>query len=443
MRVAICSIGSELLSGEVVDTNATWLVNRLREIDAPVVAHLVLGDHHQEIVDGLAWLSDRADAVVVGGGLGPTPDDLTRYAVADLAGLALKRRGDLVEHLKSVYARLGQPMPSTNLRQADVPLGAQVHSPPPGTAAAFALDLHRDDRTVRIHVLPGVPWEFQQVAERHVLPDLLRRGGTEARVTRTLHVVGMGESTVAELLEAVSGRLERAAADSEDHEHGVEVSFLAGNDEIRVGVTATGKTPEEARQRTGPLVDEIADRLGAAMVGIDERRLEDEVARLLRARNMTIATAESCSAGGRLAALLGVASGACDYLAGSIVAFGTGAGSDVLGLPRQVVEQHGLFAEETAQAMAVAARRRFGTDIGLALTAVAEQQSRAEAAPAADRNRSVGTVVWAAALPDGTVRAHARFIPGDREIVQARGAAFAIASLREHLLTMRLPLEPG
>ncbi|MPZ87021.1 MAG: CinA family nicotinamide mononucleotide deamidase-related protein [Nitriliruptorales bacterium] len=427
MRVGICSVGAELVSGEVADTNAAWLARRVLESGGRVVAELLVGDDRDAIAEALQWLARRADVLVVGGGLGPTADDLTRYAVADFAGVKLGRRRALVEHLEDVYSRLGLAMPPSNLCQADVPVGAQVYDPP-GTAAGFALDVAAAGRDVRVHVIPGVPWEYRTMAERDVLPDLLGRSGGVARVTRTLRVVGVGESSVGEQLRELSDRLVRAAGDPEDPAHGIDLGFLAGSDEILVRVTVAGPTPAAARDRAAPVVAEIADRLGVSVVSVDEQKLEDEVARLLRAASLTVVTAEGCTAG-RIAARLAGVDGATDYFRGGVVAYAPDTLPQMLALSPEVLSRHGRVSAEAAEAMATTARQLYGTDIAVAATGV-EGPRRPEGDP------EVGTVWWAVALPDGTVHTHERFIPGDREIVQARTAAFALGSLREHLLIL-------
>ena len=407
MRVAICSVGAELLSGEIVDTNASWMARHVLETGCRMSAVVVVGDDRDEIVRTMEWLADRADMILVGGGLGPTSDDLTRFAVADFAGAALQRRDELVAHLTDVYERLGRAMPPDALAQADIPIGATVH-PPLGSAAGFVVDAESSGRTVRIHVLPGVPWEYQGIAEHDVLPDLVRRSDGVARVTRVLHVAGAGESWIDNELRDLTDRL--ATADD------VELGYLARTDEVLIRITVTGPTPTVARERATEVLDEASARLGEAVTGVDETRLEDVVVELLRAGGLTVAVVETVSAG-RLDAALSARPGASDVLRGGLVA--GGAGVTALGL---VPDSDG--ATSTTD-LAIAVRERFGADIGLAVTGAAPGDIASDVDP--------GTVAWAIAGPGDARYREQTHIVGDRDIVQARSVAFVLESLRRRL----------
>lgn len=425
MRVGICSVGAELLSGEVVDTNASWLSGRVHESGCRVTATLIIGDDREELVDAFMWLARRCDVLVVGGGLGPTADDLTRDAVADLAGVQLERRRELTDHLDAVYERLERDMPANALRQADIPDGAQVH-PPEGTAAGFSLDVEVEGAPLRIHVLPGVPWEYKGLAERVVLPELVERSGGVARITRVLHIAGLGESGVGEALTEVSARLDAALRDPSDPEHGIELAYLANAGEVLVKVTATGASPKAAEDRAAPIVEEAAGLLGDAVTSIDERRLEDELGRLLIELGATVATAEGFTAG-RVAAALSSVPGSEQYLRGGFVAYGPQGPVDLLDIDDEVAAEAGGVGRALAEAMARAAQQRCGADLAVATVGVTDGEDDAEP--------PVGTAVWAIALPDGTVEVEERYIPaGDRDIIQVRGAAFALESLRRHLV---------
>jgi nicotinamide-nucleotide amidase len=436
MKVGICSIGSELVSGHVADTNAAWLAARVVESGCTVSAILVVGDDRARMLAALRWLADRSDVLVVGGGLGPTADDLTRYVVAELAGVELERRPDLVEHLAATYRRLERPMPEDALRQADVPVGSQVHAPK-GTAAGFSLSVPRQGGTrVATHVLPGVPWEYRDLADRVVLPDLVRRSGGAATVTRTLHVAGLGESGVGQILRPLSDRLEAARAVPEHPLHGIELGFLATDDEVLVRVTATGPDPAAARRRTDPLVEEAALLLGAAVTSVDERRLEDEVASLLRRLGATVTTAETFT-GGRIAASLTAPPTAASYLGGCFVAGSPAQLFALLGAEASDASSPPRVSAAVAGGLASASRNRSGADYAVAAIAVLDEED-------ADAEHPIGSAAWAVACPDGTVHAEERFIPAaDRSVLQARGAAFALEALRRALLAALSTTHPA
>jgi nicotinamide-nucleotide amidase len=407
VRVAICSVGAELLTGEIADTNASWMAGRVLDTGCRMTAVVVVGDDRGEIVRGLTWLADRAEVILVGGGLGPTSDDLTRYAVADFAGVDLERRDALVAHLTAVYTRLDRTMPPDALRQADIPVGAEVHEPF-GSAAGFVVDAAREGRTVRIHVLPGVPWEYRGIADRDVLPDLVRRSDGVARVTRTLHVAGAGESWIGNALRDLTDRL--VAADD------VELGYRAKSDEVQVRITATGPTPAAARDRATAVLEEAAERLGNRVTSVDGRQLESLVVDLLRAGGHTIAVAETVTAG-RVAAALSTPPGAYEILRGGLVLGGDGGGAD------------GGGGAASATDLAADVRQRYGADIGLAVAGAAPGDAGAADEP--------GTVAWAIAGPGEAVEGERTHIVGDRAIVQVRGAAFALEALRRHLTTAR------
>lgn len=429
VRVGVCSVGAELLSGEIADGNAAWLLGAVVETGAEASGVVMVGDDRSEILEALRWLAARSDVLVIGGGLGPTADDLTRYAVADFAGVDLERRAELVEHLDRVYARLERHMPDDALRQADLPIGAVFHDPQ-GTAAGFSLDVADGPRSIRVHVLPGVPWEYRGIAENVVLPELTEGSGGVARVTRTLHIAGLGESGVGEMLRGVSDRLESARSDSSHAEHGIELGFLARSGEVLVKVTATGSDPVNARERASSIVEECASILGEAVTSIDERRLEDEVALLLDQLGSTVATAESFTAG-RIAASLSSPEGASRYLRGGVVAYSSTALVDLAEVDAEVVAGDGAFSDTVLAAMAESIRRRARADFAIAAVGVVEDDEATEDQP-------VGSAAWAIARPDGQVLVERRYIPAaDRDIIQTRGAAFALESFRRQLVAQR------
>jgi nicotinamide-nucleotide amidase len=258
-------------------------------------------------------------------------------------------------------------------------------------------------------MLPGVPWEYQGIAERDVLPDLVRRADGVARVTRTLHVAGAGESWIDNVLRDLTDRL--AAVDD------VELGFLARTEEVQVRITATGATPTAARDRAAAVLEEASERLGDAVTSVDEHRLEDVVIELLRARGHTVAVVETVTAG-RIGAALSVRSGASDIMRGDLVAGGAGVAALGLG-PVDV------YGSASTTELAAAVRARFGADIGLAVTGAAPGDRASDVEP--------GTVAWAIAGPGDARYREQTHIVGDRDIVQARSVAFVLESLRRRL----------
>jgi nicotinamide-nucleotide amidase len=411
MRVSVLSVGTEIVRGDQVDSNGAWLSQRLREIGVDVVYHLAAADDHDQLSDLLAWSIERSDAILIGGGLGPTPDDLTREAVAAVAGVALESRADLEEEIVQVFAERGYRMSPSNLRQAQLPVGATAY-PPLGTAPGFTLDVDG----CRLYVLPGVPWEQQGMFQRDVLPDLLARVGQGASVTRTVHVSGMGESTVAELVAPVAA----------DHagEDGTVVSYLATGREVQVRVSASGPTPDAARERTEPLLAAVRRVLGRAVVGVDEDSIEAAIGGLLADAGQTVAFAESATAGG-ISARMATVAGASAVLKGGVAVYATESKVEVLGVAQQLIDDHTAVSEEVTRELAVRVRDLFGSDWGVGVTGVA--------GPGAQAGKRIGTVCWAVAGPDGQVTAKTGEFPGDREAVQRRLGSAALEALRRRL----------
>ena len=411
LRAAVLSVGSELLLGDLTDTNATWISRRLTEHGVEVVHHLAVGDDVDRLVAAVRWLAAEVDLLIVGGGLGPTADDLTREALADAAGRGLVHHPELEETLVARFAAMGRRMAPQNVRQTYLPDGAHP-IPAVGTAPGFRLELD-GGRGTHVVAMPGVPWELHAQFEDAVVPLLAELTGGGVTVTRVLHVAGRGESDVAEIVEPL--------VDAGD---GTVLSFLARSSEIQVRLTVRAADRATALARSEPLVQRLTDALGGAVVGVDDEDLETVVLRLLRARGRTLATAESATAGD-IAARLARVPGASDALVGGVVVYTARAKRDVLGLPASLLETHGTVSEETTRALAAAAQQRFHSDHALAVTGVA--------GPSGVEGLAVGTAYWALAHPDGEVEVHGRRIPGDRQQVIARLGSAALDLLRLRL----------
>lgn len=413
---ALVSVGSELLLGDLVDSNSAWVAKRLAEQGVEVVLGLSVGDEEAALVDALRLAAARARLVVVGGGLGPTVDDLTREAVAAFAGVALEHRDDLEAAIAERFARLRRPMAEQNLRQARVPVGARAF-PPAGTAPAFALDVEGagpGHGPVTVVALPGVPWELHELWDGFVVDEVARLAPPGAIVTRLVHTAGRGESEVAAVVEPL-------LAGRDD----VTLAFLAKQHGVQVRLTVRGRDPDAARAASEPALAEVVAALGPdVVVGLDEEDLETTIVRLLTEAGQTVATAESASAGA-IAARLGRVPHASRVLRGGAVVYATEAKRDVLGIDAALLERHGAVSAAVTEALALAARERFGADWGLAVTGVA--------GPGTVDDLPVGTVFWALAHPDGHVESHGRELPGDRATVIARLGSAALDLLRRRV----------
>jgi nicotinamide-nucleotide amidase len=418
MRAEIVAIGSELLLGDAVDTNSAWISARLAEIGVDVHRHTTVGDNVDRMAEVIGSACARADEVIVTGGLGPTSDDLTRVAVAKVAGVELERRHDLAEYLYQYWAKAGREMPESNLVQADLPAGADVLAPV-GTAPGFSVAVGSS----RVWCVPGVPREMETMVSRDVLPTLRSAAGAGTTVSRVVRTGGMAESSVGEALHPVVQRLEAAGNPT--------VAFLASKGETKVRLTAKAATREAAMALLDPLVAEVVDILGSGVAGIDDEGAEWSIARQLGQLGMTLGVGESIT-GGHVAARLVAVPGASAWFRGSLVTYATEAKVSVAGVDAGLLERSSPVSEETAGALAAGARSRLGADVGLAVVGVA--------GPTTQGDQPVGTTHVAVALPDGSVPTVARRLPARSRVeVQEFAASMALDFLRRRLADLAVP----
>ena len=393
MNAEIIGVGTELLLGQIPNTNAQHISQVLAGIGVDVHHHVAVGDNVDRMVAVFTEAGERADAVIITGGLGPTPDDITREAVAATTGRKLARDERLAGVIRNIFERLGREMPEDNLRQADLPEGATPIEPE-GTAPGFFLE---HDGTI-FFALPGVPWEMKAMMAKVVVPELKKRAGEQALVSRQILVIGLGES-----------HTHKRIADIVERQTNPTIAYLAGSGQVRVRLSAKASSEAEALALIGPVEDEIRARLeGNALPGHPDN-VVDAVAALLREREMTIATAESLTGGG-LGSVLSNAAGASDYFLGGLVLYATEAKRDVGGIDPAILEGPGAVSEEAAAAMAEAAAERFGADVGLATTGVA--------GPTEQEGKPVGTVYVAASVAGKTEARHVQGY-GDRDNIRA------------------------
>jgi nicotinamide-nucleotide amidase len=408
MRAEFIAIGSELLLGDLVNTNAAMVGRALAGVGIACTHHTVVADREDDIAAAIRSALARVDVVLVSGGLGPTEDDLTREAVAAALGRALVRDRSIEDALRERFASFERPMPERNLIQADVIDGATVIDATWGTAPGQMIPVGEQ----LVILVPGVPGELSDMLERAVLPELAVRAGAGRIVTRTLHVAGVGESSVAERLRPVWDALP----------DGVSMAYLAGRGEIRVRFTARGGDAEDALARIAPTETAARALLGDLVVGSDAQDLDATVARILTERRWTLAAAESLTGGGFGERCTRIP-GASAWFRGSIVAYATEAKTKLLGVPAALVDAHGVVSIEVARAMATGARAAFGSDLAVALTGVA--------GPSSD-DRGVGTVCIAVS-GDGIDEARELRLPGDRAQIR-RFAVTSAMSLLERVL---------
>jgi nicotinamide-nucleotide amidase len=415
MRADVLAIGTELLLGQIVDTNSAWIGEQLAAAGIDTYEHRKVGDNLGRMVDALRDLLGGADAVIVCGGLGPTPDDVTREAITEVMGVQLERREDLVEQIAAMFGVRGRDMPANNLRQADIPVGADAIPNPIGTAPGIRAEIAGPDGEKRVvYAVPGVPYEMQQMVTDHVLPDLLERSGERAViVSRSLKTWGASESGLAEMI-----------ADRVDAQQNPTIAFLArGIEGLYVRLTAKAATEDEARALIEAEERELRAVLGDLVFGVDDETMEHAVIQRLRDRRWTLGVVESVT-GGLVGARLADPPGASEVYRGSIVAYATDVKRSVLG----VTAEH-VVSRESAEQMADGARRVLGADVGIAVTGVA--------GPTEQDGQPVGTVFFGFAVPGAPAEAVEARLPGDRFRVRQ----FATISLL-NLVRLRLDALP-
>jgi nicotinamide-nucleotide amidase len=408
VRAEIIGIGTEILLGQIANTNAQEISERFAQAGIDVLHHQVVGDNVERIAEALRLALGRANVVVATGGLGPTGDDVTRQGVALATGRELSRRPEIEEYLREKFRRLGREMPESNLVQADVPEGARYVLPERGTAPGLVIESGGN----RLYVVPGVPAEMREMLEGVVLPELRETAGPRTLVSRQVRVVGMPEARVGELLDDLFRSSENPT-----------LAYLASAGEVRVRITAAAPSRTEGMKLIRPVEEDVRSRLGDAVYGTDQDSLEGSVASLLEERKLLLACAESLT-GGSLGARITAIPKASSYFLGSAVCYSRDAKRDVLEVPEEILDGPGTVSEECATAMAAGARRIFGADVGLSTTGVA--------GPDPLEGKPAGTVFVGLAA-DGAEEARALRAPGDREQVRRWAEQAALDLLRRHL----------
>ncbi|HTT58963.1 MAG TPA: competence/damage-inducible protein A [Acidimicrobiales bacterium] len=415
MRVEIVAVGTELLLGQIPDTNSQWLGEQLAAHGIASHFHQHVGDNHERIVLAFRTALARSDAVIVCGGLGPTQDDITRAALAEVMNVPLERHEEIIEVIQRAFRSRGREMPDNNLLQADVPQGATIIPQTRGTAPGLICPLGLKV----IYAVPGVPYEMTDMFERAILPDLLERqrlsgeaGVIKSTVIRTW---GASESGLAEALGDRFDELEQGGR--------VTIAFLAsGIEGIKVRLTAKGSDDAEA---TALLAAEeravttlIDDKLGDIIFSVKDETMEAVVAAKLVERSLSLAVAESLT-GGLIASRLVNVAGASTWFRGGVVSYASDVKYDVLDVPVGPV-----VSGPAAEAMAEGVRRLLKSDVGLSVTGVA--------GPEEQEGQPAGTVFVGLSLGEHVTHA-ALHLPGDRPRVRAYSAISALDVLRRVL----------
>ncbi len=379
MIVEVIAVGTELLLGQIVNGNAAWLGERLAEEGFDAHFQVVVGDNPQRLTETIRTAIDRADAVILTGGLGPTQDDLTRESIAEATGTRLVFNEAYAAELTDMWLnRFGKEIPANNYQQAEQPEGSTLLANPRGTAPGIALD---HDGTW-VFALPGVPVEMRGLFSNEVAPILRQEaGGLGVLVSRTLHTFGIGESRVAEMM-----------ADLFEGAVNPSLAFLASAGITKIRLTAKARSDAEARALIAPLEAEIRARVGNKLFGVDRTSIEQELIKECRRRGWTVAVAESVTGGAVLSRLTAPA-GASDVVLGGVVPYVTNTKTSVLGVDAELVASHGVVSTHVAEALAVRAAALFNADVGIGLTGVAGPSGLGGVEP--------GTTIVGISTPEG------------------------------------------
>lgn len=412
MRVELFSVGTELLLGEIVDTNAAYLAEKLSQLGVLVYHKTTVGDNAERLAAALRIGLERADVVLATGGLGPTEDDITAAVVADVMWVGLDTDEASAERIRSFVRQRGIPLLEGLLKQARVPRGSQVIPNPVGTAPGFIFT--KGDKTVI--ALPGVPAEMRAMAEQTVFPYLAQRAAAEGAstiVTRVLRLAGLGES-----------QAEAEIKDLIQAQSNPTIAPYAKTNEVHLRLAAKAPTREEALALIAPVEEAIRARLRDHVYGADDETLEARVGQLLREAGQTLAVAESCT-GGLIGHRLTNVPGSSDYLLASLVTYANQAKAKFLAVPEKTLQAHGAVSRETAQAMAEGVREACGADFGLSVTGIAGPGGGSDEKP-------VGlTYVGLADARETTVEEHR--LRGDRTMIKERAAQLALYLLYRRL----------
>ena len=409
MNCEVLAIGTELLLGQVVDTNSSWIGEQLALTGIDCLYQAKVGDNPARIRTALREAVDRSDAVIVCGGLGPTQDDITRDVIAEVMGVPLHRDAAVEERIRTMFGSRGRDMPANNLRQADVPEGATVMAQQPGTAPGLICPV--GDKV--IYAVPGVPYEMKEMVEGSVLPDLARRAGVQSVIrSRTLRTWGHSESGIAEVLADRIVELDALGNPT--------IAFLAsGIEGLKVRITAKADDDAAAESILEAELAVLAPILGDWTFSAEDESMETVVLGLLRERGLTLAVAESVT-GGLVMARLTAAPGTSDVLKGGVVSYFSEVKYDLLDVPEGPV-----VSLEAAKAMADGVRKLLEADVGLGVTGVA--------GPEEQEGQPVGTVFCGWAIGDDVDAVRVQ-LPGDRRRVRDFATITLLDLLRRRLL---------
>ena len=415
MRAEIISVGTEILLGEITDTNSQWVAARLPAIGIDLYHQSTVGDNIGRLSEAIERALERSDVVIMTGGLGPTEDDLTREAIAQVLGEEMFVDADAERQLRAFFSARGVAFAERNVKQTMLIPSATAIPNPRGTAPGWwvekTLATNAPEDTKYVIAMPGPPAEMQRMWEHEVEPKLMKLAGQGVLVSRVLKTIGVGESTIDEMVAPLLKSTNPT------------IGVYAKPDGVYLRLAAKAASQEEAWVHIAPVEEEARRILGPIIWGADNDTLEGVVGDMLDERGLTLATMESCTSG-LLASTITDVAGAAQYYKGGYVSYSTQMKTG-LGVSADVIEQHGVISSETAEAMAAAARRNLDTDYGIGITGVAGNDEVEGKPP--------GTMHIAVAGEVGTDHISYAFYQG-RQATKRRAVTTALFLLRRTLL---------
>lgn len=412
IRAEVITVGTEILLGEILNTNTRYLSKRCAERGIDVYHHVTVGDNHDRLRECLIAARTRADLILVTGGIGPTPDDITREAVADVWGQKLILDPDLLHRMECFYAHRSLNMTANNKRQALIPRGAVPLKNERGTAPGFFLH----DQMGSVACLPGPPDEMEPMFSESLIPLLKKYAMLPSTqlFTRDIRTAGIGESALASEIDS----LLRNQSDP-------TLATYAGEGMVRIRLATRARTPSEAQEKFASVTRRVEEILGSHVYGYDDDSLSGAVGEILRSRELTLAVAESCT-GGFLGEMITQTPGASDYFKGGIICYANAVKMGSLGVEEDLLLRHGAVSEPVAAAMAEGVMRALDASVSIAVTGVAGPGGGSDEKP-------VGTVALAFGGPWGVVTQR-RVFSGSRQSIRRISAISALVRLRELIL---------
>lgn len=414
MKAEVVCIGTELLLGQIVDTNAAFLAGELAGLGIDLFYKTTVGDNLDRIVGTLQLAWGRADLVIISGGLGPTQDDLTREGVAGLLGEKLVFNEEAWEQVGAYFRKAQRPFPESNRRQAMYPQSGHVIPNRFGTAPC--LKVEKEDRV--LIALPGVPYELTRIWAEEVKPylqKLLARENNPVLTSRVIRMVGIGESG-----------MEERVIDLIKAQTNPTIAPYAGRGEVTLRVTAKSFSEKDNLKMIAETTDRIRERLESYIYGYDNDSLETVTGQLLKTAGWRLAVAESCT-GGLITHRITNISGSSDYFLGGVNSYSNQLKIEILGVPEAIINEHGAVSPETAGAMAEGIRQKTRADVGLSVTGIAGPSGGSVEKP-------VGLVYFGLALPGKTL-VEKRIFPYDRTGNKESAAQEALTLLWQNLMT--------